>query len=484
MQPKADDPAQPRRRVRLAMLRAKKELLNRRRHNRLPYYQPHPKQAEFHALGASKRERMLKAGNQQGKTLSAGAEVAMHLTGRYPDWWEGKRYTRPIRMWAAGVTNESTRDNPQRILLGEQEHVGTGWIPLECIESFTASRSCANAIDTVFVRHESGGRSILTFKSYEKGREKWQGPSLDIVWFDEEPPLDIYTEGLSRTNARQGITLITYTPLLGMSAVTVRFLKEASPDRVVVSMTIRDAHHYTEEQRAQIIASYPAHEREARVNGVPMMGSGRVFPLARERLSVDAFAIPDHWPRIAGIDFGWEHPTAGAWLAWDRDSDTVYVTDCYRQSQQPVSTHAAALKARGDWIPVAWPHDGHQHDKGSGQQLAEQYRDQGVLMLDEHAQFEPVSTPRQGETKQSLVSVEAGLAQMLEYMVEGRFRVFSHLEDWWEEFLVYHREDGKVVKEMDDLMASTRYGFMMLREARTKPKPRSRSRRAPNWRTG
>jgi len=99
--------------------------------------------------------------------------------------------------------------------------------------------------------------------------------------------------------------------------------------RSVTSMTIDDAEHYTQEQREEIIASYPAHEREARVRGIPSMGSGRVFPIPEEDITCDPFPIPSHWPQIVGIDFGWDHPTAACRLAWDRDNDVIYLTAEY-----------------------------------------------------------------------------------------------------------------------------------------------------------
>lgn len=169
------------------------------------------------------------AGNQLGKTWAGGSEWAMHLTGRYPDWWAGRRFDKPVRLWASGVTGESTRDNPQRILVGppQQQHEwGTGAIPGDCLLKTTSARGIADALDSITVKHTSGGESVLAFKSYEKGREKWQGETLDGVWFDEEPPLDIYTEGLTRTNATMGMTMITFTPLLGMSEVVRMFLTE------------------------------------------------------------------------------------------------------------------------------------------------------------------------------------------------------------------------------------------------------------------
>lgn len=403
------------------------------------------------------------AANQVGKTLSAGAEVAMHLTGRYPANWPGRVFTRPPIAWAAGITGESTRDNPQRILLGRPGEHGTGMIPKELmLDVRPAPHGVADSVDHIKVRHEpTGDTSLLYFKTYEKGRAKWQGETLDMVWCDEEPPEDIYSEGLTRTNATGGMVFITFTPLLGMSGVVRRFLIEKPVGTHVTQMTIDDAAHYTPEQRVAIVAAYPAHEREARAKGIPSLGSGRVFPVTDEGVEETSIAIPDHWPRLCAMDFGWDHPFAAVWLAWDRDSDTVHVYHCYRAREQTPAMHAVALRAQGDWIPAAWPHDGLQHDKGSGKQMAQLYRDAGVKMLGGHA------TWADGKS----YGFEAGVTEMLERMQSGRLKVAKHLLDWWEEFHMYHRKDGKVVKEADDLMSATRIGLMQLRHAETKPKP-------------
>ena len=169
------------------------------------------------------------AGNQLGKTLAGGMEVAMHLTGRYPDWWEGMRFNGPTRWWAGGDTGESTRDNPQRILVGspeQEDQWGTGTIPGDALIDCQRARGVPNLLDSVTVKHAKGGNSYLGFKSYEKGRKKWQGETLHGIWCDEEPPLDIYTEALTRTNAYMGIMLVTFIPLLGMSEVVRMFLTD------------------------------------------------------------------------------------------------------------------------------------------------------------------------------------------------------------------------------------------------------------------
>lgn len=424
------------------------------RQNRLKLYRPYTKQSEFHTAGAKYRERLFMAGNQLGKTVSGGFEGAMHATGRYPEGWQGRIFERRTVAWAAGVTGESTRDTVQRVLLGRPNEWGTGAIPKDAILDITMARGVADQVDTITVRHECGEASLIGLKSYEKGREKWQGETLHWVWYDEEPSLDIYSEGVTRTNATGGLVWVTFTPLLGMSDVVRRFLLEQSPDRHVTQMTIEDALHYTPEERARIIASYPEHEREARAKGVPVLGSGRVFPISEEQIKERAIELPDHWPRICGLDFGWDHPTGAVWMAWDKDADVIHVYDCYRLKEQTPAIHAITIKAKGPKIPVAWPHDGLQHDKGSGQELAQQYRDQGVNMLPERATFPDGSN-----------GVEAGIMDMLDRMKTGRFKVAEHLNDWWEEFRMYHRKDGLIVKERDDLMSATRYGVMMKRYA-------------------
>lgn len=431
------------------------------RGNKLLFYAPYLKQNEFHAAGKNFRERLLMAGNQLGKTMSAGAECAMHLTGRYPDWWNGYVFNKPISMWASGITGESTRDNPQRILHGALGQPGTGMIPRDAFSDsdVTNKRGTPNAIDTIIVKNGGGGdvqagESLCGFKSNDQGREKWQGPTLDLVWFDEEHDEDVYTEGVTRTNVAMGPILFTFTPLKGMTNVVKRYLIDKVQGTHVTNMTIDDVEHYTPEQRAAIIASYPVHEREARAKGIPTMGSGRVFPIEEDYIKVDSFPIPDHWVQICGIDFGWDHPSAGVRLAWDRDNDILYVIATHRAREQTPAMFASAVRPWGDWLKWAWPHDGLQHDKGSGEQLAQQYKSNGLHMLHERATFDDGSN-----------GLEAGVFEMFDRIQTGRLKVFSHLNDWFEEFRLYHRKDGIIVKLNDDLLSSTRYAMMMRRFA-------------------
>src|SRR5690242_1609319 len=236
----------------------------------------------------------------------------------------------------------------------------------------------------------------------------------------------------------------------------------SSMSRHLVRMTLDDAEHYSAAERAAIVAAYPEHEREARTRGLPALGSGLVFPLADETIACDPIEIARHWARIIGIDFGWEHPFAAVQLAWDRDADIIYVTTIYRETQATPIVHAAAIRPWGAWIPCAWPHDGLQHDKGSGQALRSLYAEQGLSMLPAHATFEDGGS-----------GVEAGVIEMLDRMRTGRFKVFRHLEGWFAEKRLYHRKDGQIIKERDDLMSATRYAMMMKRFAVPQPAART-----------
>ncbi len=427
--------------------------------NKLADYRPYMKQMEFHALGAFKRERLLMAGNQQGKTYAGAAETAMHLTGLYPDDWPGRVWDRPVNGWAGGVTSLAVRDIAQSQLLGPDIHnPGGGAVPKDCIGRITMARGVQDAVDTVLIKHKTGGWSSVAFKSYEQGRLKWQGTSKDFIWLDEEPQYEVYSEALSRTNATAGMVFMTFTPLLGMSTVVKRFLQDTNPDRGKVNMTIDDAEHISPEQRKKIIDGYEEYERDARVKGLPMLGEGRVFITPEEFITCEPIEIPTYWTVMIGLDIGIDHPTAAAKIAWDRDTDTIYVLAVYRQANAAIPIHAAAMRAWGEGIPVAWPHDAHSRDKGSGLVIKNQYKACGLNMMHEHAQF---SKDDGGGN-----SVEAGISDMNERMKDGRFKVSRVCTEFFNEYRLYHRKDGQIVKIDDDLISAIRYGIMMKRHSR------------------
>ena len=417
---------------------------------------PYSWQKEFHDAGADTKERCIIAANRVGKTQSGAAEMTIHLTGDYPPWWEGRRFTRPIRAWIGSDTNETSREIVQAALLGDER--GTGWIPGDSIVDVTYRQAgIADVVDTITVRHASGGISRVVFKTYEQGRKKWQGTKQDVVWFDEEPPQDVFSEGLTRTLDAGGSVYMTFTPLNGASDVVMHFL-DGGKGIWYVNATWDDAPHLSEEDKQQMMASYAEFERDTRARGVPLAGTGVVYPVPDDDIIIEPFKIPTHYRRIVGVDFGMDHPGGAVWIAYDADLDIVYVYDCYKIRGQSAAYHSQAIKSRGDWIPVAWPHDGMQREKGSGKPLADSYRAQKVNMLPESARYD--------DDKGGPQAREPIVQDIDDRMRTGRIKVFSTLSEWFREKRMYHRDDGQIVAEHDDLMSATNYAVMMKRHAR------------------
>ena len=222
-----------------------------------------------------------------------------------------------------------------------------------------------------------------------------------------------------------------------------------------------DAPHITKEVAAQILASLPPHEREMREKGIPMVGSGLVFPVPEDKLSIEPFAIPDHWRRISGIDFGFDHATAWVELAYNPEDDIVYVIKSVKINQTVIPEIARILKGHdADKIPVAWPHDGLKHDSYSGRTVRDMYEQEGIRMLPD--KFTNPPSPGMPEGSGG-IGKEAGIAHILARMETDRFKVFNTCDEWWKEYRMYHRKNGKIVDKNDDLMSATRYAALSLR---------------------
>lgn len=434
----------------------REKLLEIKETNKLQTYSPYPYQKEFHEKGRENPQRLLMAGNRVGKTMCGAMEMAIHATGLYPDWWEGRRFNRPIRAWCAGNSNDKTRDICQAQLLGQPDDphdLGKGAIPKDKIGKTARKPGIPNALNSVLVKHVTGGWSRIGFKAYEMGPEAFMGEALDVIWLDEEPPQAVYSQALTRILDRGGLDYMTFTPENGMTSVVAQFVNNLQPGQALIRATWDDAPHLTPKVKEQILAAYGPHEREMRSKGIPALGSGLVWPIPEDQISCEYFDIPKQWPRICGIDFGVDHPTAAVWIAWNKESDRLYVYDCYRANRTTIADHAHALKQRGQ-IPVAWPHDGMVQDRNSGIGLAEQYRNEGVRML-----------PKHFTNPDGTISLEPGIQAIYQRMASGTFKVFDHLKEWFEEFRSYHRSNGKIVKERDDLMSATRYAAQSLRFA-------------------
>src|SRR5262249_21023963 len=212
-------------------------------------------------------------------------EVAWQATGAYPTWWKGKRFKKPPLIWVVSESTILGRDTVQKKLCGDD--FGTGLIPLESFgKKPIMVAGGTGAVDTLFVTHVDAkgmpdGTSQIVFKSYEQRREKLQGASVDFILCDEKPPLDVYSELLARTSAVDGHLIVSFTPVGagGADGVTYKYLSEVSADRVAFRIPSEEVKHISDERRADLAAEYSDAERETRIEGIPQLGAGPIFPI-------------------------------------------------------------------------------------------------------------------------------------------------------------------------------------------------------------
>ncbi len=308
-----------------------------------------------------------------------------HLTGHYPAWWAGKRFHQPVTTWACGESVRDIRDSAQRLLLGPAGALGHGMITGDAISRATARSGTPDAIDTVHVRHASGGTSLLAFRTYESGREAFQAANVHAIWLDEEPDFGIYVECLMRTGTTDGVLLCTFTPMRGMSETAMHFLPSCkAPEATdagpyVTMIEWADVPHLSDAAKAELLQSIPPHLRGARTRGVPALGSGAIFPLDENDIICEPFEFPPWYRHVYALDVGWNR-TAAIWAAIDPEDDVAYCYSEYYRGQAEPAIHAQAILARGGWIPGVVDPAARGRSQHDGEQLLSIYQQLGLVL--------------------------------------------------------------------------------------------------------
>lgn len=429
----------------------------------------YPWQRRFNASTATYRACALIAANQVGKSLTGRIIDAYHLTGDYPEDWDGVRFDHAPLCWLLGYSGEKTRDLLQTPLFGRmtQQAFEGALIPADRIVDYKSMSGTTGACREVRVKHKTGGISVCQFWSYSQGQHALMGDVVDWYHIDEEPEdQEIFPQVMTRTlngnRGKGGAGIVTMTPENGKTELVCKFMDEPGEGMYLQTATWDDAPHLSESAKKDILAMYPAYQRDMRSKGVPLMGAGLIFEHDQKDITCPRFNIPNHYWLINGMDFGWDHPQAHIQLAIDPDSAIIYVTQAWRKSKKQPWEAWHSVKSWAKGIPTAWPSDGLQTEKGSGMQQKEYYEDAGWDMLDE-----PASWPDGG------VSVEAGLVKLNDLMANGKFKIFDDLWEVIEEVREYHRKQmpngmSQIVKLKDDLISAIRYAFMMTRHAQQK----------------
>lgn len=409
------------------------------------------KHIEFMNASASYRQMAFIAANRVGKSMTGATALVYHLTGRYPHWWEGKRFTRPITAWMCGDNGEIVRDGIQKAILERDCYpgeVGTGLLPKDCILSMKGMSNIPGAYGLYEIRHISGGVSTLAVKTYHKEREGFESAKVDVVWLDEECPRAIYSECLLRTMTTQGIVYLTFTPDKGLTDTVLSFFEDgtwggvAANNKFVSVVTWEDVPHLTKQMKEEMLEGLMPFERDCRSKGIPYLGSGVIYPISPDDITVEPFKIPDHFLRVYGLDVGWNR-TAALWFAIDPDTRVKYIYHEYYVGEKEPSQHVYGIKAPGDWIPGVIDPAARGRGQADGHRLFEMYEDLGL------------------ELTKAENTVETGLYQVYQQLVSGQLKVFSTCTNFFREFRLYRRDDkGNVIKKNDHLLDALRYGIM------------------------
>lgn len=409
----------------------------------------YPQHWKFFDAGATHRQRLFRAANRVGKTTGMGAELVYHLTGIYPAQWRGKRFDSSSTWWVCGKSSETVRQILQPLLLGEVGQFGTGLVPAELLhtESLTDAKKSSTGISSFRVKHVSGAFSQVEFKSYDQGRQAFEGTERSI-WCDEEPPEDVYGECLLRTMTGDNIFAMTFTPLKGASAVVLNFSKDGvfedgdiGNGKHVTTATWDDVPHLDEQAKAELLASIPPHQRDARSKGVPSLGAGIIYPVPESEYVIDPQPIPPHWKRCFGMDVG--SKTAAVWLAINPDTSEIWTYQEYYKEREEPSIHRTGIQAKGAWIPGAIDPASRGRSQVDGQQLMQMYLDLGLNLVP------------------AINAVETGLYTVWELLSTGRLKVFNTCTFLLKELRGYSRDEkGNVIKKNDHLADSWRYAVM------------------------
>jgi hypothetical protein len=213
-----------------------------------------------------------------------------------------------------------------------------------------------------------------------------------------------------------------------------------------------DCAHLSDKDKEDLFNALPPHQRDARSKGIPSLGSGAIYPVPESEITVEPFPIPDYYHKAIGMDVGW-NCTAAVFGALDPETNVMYIYDTYKKGQAEPSVHAHAIKARGDWIPVAIDPAARGRGQRDGESLWQLYFDFGLDLCKANN------------------AVEAGIYEVFQALQSGMLKIFDTCTPLLEEYRIYRRDEkGKIVKENDHCCDCLRYLYNTRQIAMSKPK--------------
>ncbi len=422
----------------------------------------HRKQIAFHR--SKKRNRWVFGGNRSGKTECGAAEAVYLARGIHP-----YRKNKPnVFGWVVSLTAQVQRDVAQRKIL---YYLRPDWIEDIVMTSGRKDSPASGIIDQIHVKNVFGGISVIGFKSCEMGRERFQGSSLDFVWFDEEPPEEIYEECRMRVADKMGDIFGTMTPLKGLTFVyrQIYLNPKNDPEIWYEFMEWADNPFLPKKEVALLENSLDETTRQARQYGKFCTREGLVYPEFDESVHViDPFDVPEAWQSLISVDPGLKNPLSAHWYAVDYDGN-VYVVAEHYAAGLGVDEHADAIRAISERL--GWKRDSKgrycaiidsaadARTLASSKSVTELFFERGIL-----------ANPRVNK------EMFAGIAQVKTYLSRKNglpdLYIFRNCVNMIREFKGYFWASGgeHPVKKDDHAMDDLRY-FLMTRPAPSRSLP-------------
>ena len=444
--------------------------------NTMKWFRPFPYQEAFFETGATHTRRGMIAANRAGKTIASTYETAYHLTGRYPKKWKGKVFDKPIVAMCSGESWEQVAKTLQSKLLGcddikQSYKLGTGSIPKDCIDDKSIRTDGANVL-AMEIWHASGGKSKLYFSNYTQQVRHLQGFELDLVVLDEQPPDEIFSELVVRTAQRNGQVICSFTPLKGMSGLVRKFWDKVE-GYTHVRVTWNDIPFenewgepfFSQEERDQLSRDFMPWERDCRINGIPLVGKGIVFPLLKwptyKATDVELRDNPN-LERLISFDLGIRNdPTVISFFFRDPIEEIIYLHKQIKvpQGETPDDYVHYLLDKESRGVPIALPHDAGQAGRYTltEQSVREVFEDNYGLNVIPGAILNPVNDQGKVTNHKSY-----GINIMRLGMERGTFMINESCLAFLDEARNYAIDDAGRFSDPDDHIDSARIGVLAL----------------------
>ena len=399
----------------------------------------HKKQIAFHKC--QKKNRWVFGGNRSGKTECGAVETVWLARGIHPY----RKNKKDISCWVVSLTSQVQRDVAQEKILS---YINPYWIKDVVMTSGSKDNLKAGVIDTLYIKNVFGGVSKIGFKSCDQGREKFQGTSLDFVWFDEEPPYDIYLEAKMRVIDRCGEIFGTMTPLKGLTWVYDVIYQNCNNDNNVWSIHMQwdDNPYLSKDEINSLSRSMSEDELNARKYGRFSSFGGMVYNNFDENINViDPFDVPTDWYDNISIDPGLHNPLSAHWYACDYDGNVYVIAEWYKANVD-IETHAKAIHDISN--KLSWPKNNGKLccliDSAANQKTLSSIRSVTELFYD----FDIIANPKVNK------DLFAGISRVKRYICDAngnrKLFIFRNCVNLIREIKGYFWSDKDVPYKKDD----------------------------------